>query len=253
VGTVQNREFWERQSTLPGLRSVIDPNDLRGTKSAYLDQLHKAALSHYGRFRSHDRVLDFGCGSGRIARWLAPRVATVHAVDGHRAMLERARTELAAAALDNLLLCPYDGANLPFAPAAFDTVTGVWVLQHIVDEAELANVLRELARIVRHGGQALFIERVGDDSEEPWMPPGTIIRRPVEVYLRLFGAAGLPCVRTQPIWDGGAIWHRALVDRLVLSGRLPQWLFKAVARVDLFVRRRPIGEWNDHVFLCSRL
>jgi len=251
---VRNREFWQQQSGLPGLRSVIDPNDVRGHKNAYLDALHKAALARHGRFRSAGRALDFGCGFGRIARWLSSRVATVHAVDGHRGMLVRARRELAAATLDNVLFCPYDGARLPFAAGIFDTVTGVWVLQHILDETELATVLGELARVTRPGGEMLFIERVADDPVEPWMPPGTIIRRPAQGYARLFAAAELRCRVAQPICDGGPIWHEEHVDRLVRSGRLPRWLFPAVARVDLLVRRRvTVGDWTDHLFVCTRL
>ena len=61
-------EFWEHQSGLPGLRSVIDPNDRRGWKTAYLDRLHKAAIARHLDFQPRDRVLDFGCGIGRIAR-----------------------------------------------------------------------------------------------------------------------------------------------------------------------------------------
>jgi SAM-dependent methyltransferase len=253
MGTVRSHEFWEHQSSLPGLRSVIDPNDRRGWKSAYLDRLHKAALARHLDFQRRDRVLDFGCGIGRITRWVAPRVATVHGIDGYRTMLERARSELVAARVRNVLVCAYDGARLPFQTAAFDKTTCVWVLQHIVDEIELSLVLAELARVSRPGAVLAFIERVSEQGEESWMPPETIVRRPVEVYAAAFASAHLSVKAAEPICDDGPIWHNRRIDRLVLGGRLPTRLFAAIAHIDLAVRRRrTVGSWTDHLFVCER-
>jgi SAM-dependent methyltransferase len=198
-------------------------------------------------------VLDFGCGIGRIALWLAPRVASVHGVDGYREMLERARREIAATAVRNVVVCPYDGARLPFRAGAFDRTTSVWVLQHITDDAELAIVLGELARTTRRGGIMAFIERVSEETEEAWMPPGTIARRRVDAYPALFADAGLRTRVATPICDAGPIWHGRRVDRLVLGGRIPSRIFGLIAWVDLFVRqRRTVGNWADHLFVCER-
>jgi len=245
------REFWDQQSELPGLRSVIDPNDRRGWKTAYIDRLHKAALATSVSFDRRDHVLDFGCGIGRIAHWLAPRVATVHGVDGYRAMVERARRELES--VDNVLVCTYDGSRLPLRGEAFDKTTCVWVLQHVVDEAALAVVIGELARVSKRGAVLAFIERVSDEREEPWMPAGTIARRPLDAYAAAFGAAGLRITTAAPICDDGPIWHNRALDRLVLGGRVPTRLFPAIARVDLAVRRRrTVGRWTDHLLVCER-
>ena len=246
-------EFWEHQSSLPGLRAVIDPNDRRGWKSAYLDSLHKAALSRHVPFGRTDHVLDFGCGIGRIVRWLAPRVATVHGVDGYLPMLRRAHDDVAAEGIANVVLCAYDGTRLPLRTATFDRITCVWVLQHIVDDVELAVVLAELARVTRPGGCLAFIERISDERQEPWMPAGTIARRPPGRYPTLFAQAGLRTTVADPICDDGPIWHRGLIDRLVLRGRLPSRVFPAIARIDLRIRRlRTVGGWSDHVFVCRR-
>ena len=235
------------------MRSVIDPNDRRGWKSAYLDRLHKAALARHLDFQPRDHVLDFGCGIGRITRWVASRVATVHGIDGYRTMLIRGRAELARDGVRNVVLCPYDGTRLPLRSAAFDKTTCVWVLQHILEAEELAAVLAELARVSRDGAKLAFIERVSDQSEEPWMPAGTIVRRRVEVYAAAFERAGLRLERAEPICDDGPIWHNRWIDRLVLGGRLPTRLFAAMARVDIAIRRRrTIGNWTDQLFLCAR-
>ena len=246
-------EFWEHQSGLPGLRSVIDPNDRRGWKSAYLDRLHKAALARHLDFQPSDRVLDFGCGIGRIARWVAPRVASVHGIDGYRTMLTRARDELAADGVRNVLVCPYDGTRLPLRTAAFEKMTCVWVLQHILGDDELAMVLAELVRVSRPGATLAFIERVSEQPDESWMPAATIIRRRLDLYAAAFANAGLVLRKAEPICDEGPIWHNRWVDRLVLDGRLPTRLFAAIAQVDLVVRRRrTIGNWSDHLFFCAR-
>jgi SAM-dependent methyltransferase len=249
---MQNRTFWDQQAALPGLRSVIDPNDLRGHRNAYLDCLHKTVLRRAGRFASRHRVLDFGCGPGRISRWLAARVATVHAVDGSLDMVRRARREVGAE-VRNVLFCPYDGVYLPLRPASFDRLTAIWVLQHVVDETSLSEVLGELARVLRPAGRALFMERISDDPVEPWTRPELLVRRPLAVYERFFEKAGLVLERAIPVWDEGPVWHRARVERLLVAGRIPRGLFPVIAYLDLFLRpRSPFGNWTDYLLVCGK-
>jgi ubiquinone/menaquinone biosynthesis C-methylase UbiE len=101
-------------------------------------------------------VLDAGCGTGRIARYLADRGCTVRGVDLSPGMLAMARR-------DHPDLDVREGSltDLPFRAHAFDGVLLWFSLIHLPDD-ELPCALEEAARVVRPGGLVLVAFQVGD-------------------------------------------------------------------------------------------
>jgi SAM-dependent methyltransferase len=94
------------------------------------------------------RVLDVGCGPGRLAAELAEHGLDVTAVDLDPAMVRRAADRLAGRARVEAA----DVASLPFPDGAFDLVVSTLSLHHWADpEAGLA----EIARVIGHDGRAL--------------------------------------------------------------------------------------------------
>jgi methionine biosynthesis protein MetW len=90
-------------------------------------------------------LLDVGCGRGAVAAALAPRFREVQAVDGDPEALEVAR----ARGIETRLL-DLDARALPFEDARFDAVLCLEVIEHLRDPEGL---VRELARVMREGGQ----------------------------------------------------------------------------------------------------
>jgi SAM-dependent methyltransferase len=91
-------------------------------------------------------VLDAGCGAGRFAEVVAGMGARLAAVDLSSAV-EACRSNLAPRAP---LICQASIYDLPFAPASFDYVYSIGVIQHTPDPLR---AVRCLARLVRPGGQ----------------------------------------------------------------------------------------------------
>lgn len=92
-------------------------------------------------------VLDAGCGAGRFSEIAAERGAHVVALD-NSAAVDAAAQNLAAH--PNVDLVQGDLADPPFAPASFDRVFSIGVLQHTPDPyATLASVLS----LCRPGGR----------------------------------------------------------------------------------------------------
>ncbi len=99
--------------------------------------------------------LEYGCGTGRITRWLAGRFERVWACDISEPHLKLAREYLAGAGCGNVELALVSGvASLDELPSA-DLVFSVIVLQHNPPPL-IAHVLRRLLDVLRPGGVAFF-------------------------------------------------------------------------------------------------
>ena len=109
------------------------------------------------------RVLDVGCGTGRLSRLLAERGAKVWGVDPSGEMLEQARER-----------APH-GAGfkrgraeaLPFRDAWFDRAV-LWLVVHLVDRGR---AVPELGRVLGPGGRAVIATFRPEYFERMWLAP----------------------------------------------------------------------------------
>jgi ubiquinone/menaquinone biosynthesis C-methylase UbiE len=104
-----------------------------------------------GRPLKRERVLDFGCGVGRLAPALSEEYGTYVGVDISRGMIERARRLNRGLSNAEFLLSEEEG--LPqFEDESFDAVFSFLVLQHFPNRRMIRAYLREFARILAPGG-----------------------------------------------------------------------------------------------------
>jgi SAM-dependent methyltransferase len=96
-----------------------------------------------------DRVLDFGCGAGRLTNALAAHVKEVVGVDIAQSMIDEAHRINQHP--DRIDFVAYDGHRLPFADESFDAVVSLISIQHSPPAVQLASLV-ELQRVVRPGG-----------------------------------------------------------------------------------------------------
>lgn len=103
-----------------------------------------------------DRVLEVGCGSGRLATELACRHGLdVTGVDLDPAMIGVARAHVGACrdGHPRPAFAVGDAASLPFPDASFDVVVSTLSMHHWADPAA---GLAEIARVLRPSGRALI-------------------------------------------------------------------------------------------------
>jgi SAM-dependent methyltransferase len=99
------------------------------------------------------RVLEIGCGAGRVTKALASVFGEVHAVDVSPEMIRLAREKLEATA--NVHLYVNSGIDLAVLPdVPFHFAFSFIVFQHIPDKAVIENYIREVYRVLAPG--ALF-------------------------------------------------------------------------------------------------
>jgi len=116
------------------------------------------------------RVLDFGCGIGRLETYLAPHCREMHGVDVSAEMLARARQRLTA--VKNVHLHQLSAPKLPmFGDGFFDFAFAMLVFHHLAKQDTFL-VLREFGRVLRPGGRFfanfpnLLSERYGTVFED---------------------------------------------------------------------------------------
>jgi len=117
------------------------------------------------------RVLEIGCGAGRMTRPLAELFGEVHAVDVIGEMVARARQALAGH--PNAHVYRNNGRDLRVVPRRpFDFSFSVIVFQHIASYEVIENYVREVHRLLRPG--ALFKFQVqGCLNIDPVSPDNT--------------------------------------------------------------------------------
>jgi ubiquinone/menaquinone biosynthesis C-methylase UbiE len=133
------------------------------------------------------RVLDLGCGTGRLL------VAAAHALpDATLVGLDRSAAMLAVArhAAPGAILVRGTAERLPFAGATFDLVSATFAARHWADPG---GALAQIRRVLRPGGAAVFADAFDR------APPRRVVRRGPARFLpprwaALFDRAGLRVV-----------------------------------------------------------
>jgi len=107
------------------------------------------------------RIVDFGCGSGANTALLTNRGAHVWAIDISEDLLRLGRRRLAVSGRDGgATFIAASAHDLPFPDSSIDVVFGMAILHHL----DLDLVSREVRRVLRPGGRAIFKEPVRNSA-----------------------------------------------------------------------------------------
>jgi ubiquinone/menaquinone biosynthesis C-methylase UbiE len=157
LGLQELRDSWESMGESDPLWAVLtDPGKRNGRWD--VEEFMSTGVTDVGWIAEQvarlglslgKRVLDFGCGVGRLSNALAEHATEVVGVDIARSMIEVAkRVNRRPGQVD---FVHYDGQTLPFANETFDGAISMIVLQHAPLAVQLGCLL-ELIRVIRPGG-----------------------------------------------------------------------------------------------------
>ena len=139
-----------------GLQREIER--LEAQSMAFSDEL--AAEAKLLSLKPGLKVLDAGCGSGAIMRWIAKLVAPtkVIGIDKDPTFLQAARKEAERQRVRNVDFREVDVHGMEFADASFDLTYCRLVLPFVKDPL---GALLELKRVTRPGGRVAIVEPTG--------------------------------------------------------------------------------------------
>ena len=165
---------------------------------AYDESIAEHVMAHLTRRRAElvcslaagGRVLDVGCGTGRLLASL-PQEFEPTGADVSQAMLDKAQGQ-------GVAVVKASGHSLPFADDSFDVVTTFAVLHHLIEPDRVRAMLKEMARVVKPSGAVvawdhnplnpywrILMARVPQDQgDERLVPARTIVRALREAGMR---------------------------------------------------------------------
>lgn len=201
-----------------------------------------------------ETVLDCGCGAGDLANHIAATAARVAAFDlsGESVKLMHARAERLGRRPPGGLTSVME--RLPFADATFDAAVGSSILHHV----DVEDALREVKRVLKPGGRAVFIEN---------QVTNPVLRLARDKLTGRFGVARLGTIDEHPLTkrDYAAIARLfpgmrlhypdfrffGLISRNVLRYERALWLAKLFAKLDAWIYRfvPPLRRYGYHVII----
>ena len=162
--------------------------ETRGQSWGYLSVVRTLMDEVY--LQSGETILDVGCGSGVVDRWLARHTKQrypITGVDVNRYLLREAAALIQKDGLDDVITLQEGNAEaLPFPDHSFDVVMSYTVLE----EGNANNMLSEMVRVVKPGGRVAVMVR---SLDVPWsvnVPLRPELKTKVEIPRGFVGAHG---------------------------------------------------------------
>ncbi|HET9813262.1 MAG TPA: class I SAM-dependent methyltransferase [Sphingomicrobium sp.] len=153
---------------------------------------------------------DLGCGSGRWAALVAPRVGLLHCIDPAAAALDVCRASLAGASNVRFHLAAADA--LPLADGSQDFGYSLGVLHHIPDTGR---AMRDAARKLKPGAPFLVYLYYSFDNRPAWF---TALWRLSDIGRRLISRLPFPLRKgVTTVIAAGVYWP------LSRAARLAEW------------------------------
>jgi SAM-dependent methyltransferase len=146
--------FWAVLNSPSKRHGGWDPAEFFATGKPEIDSLMKSAVE-VGLPHQRESVLDFGCGVGRMARWLASHFENYTGVDISESMIAQAREWNRHCTRCRFILNTTGDLRI-FESASIDLIYSRFVLQHLPSRALVESCLRDFIRVLKPEGLLVF-------------------------------------------------------------------------------------------------
>jgi SAM-dependent methyltransferase len=228
----------ERERAFHNARFTEETREAQG-KYYFAVKLGQAAFEARVRELAAGRdALEYGCGANAMAFGLAPIARSVTGIDISDVATRDASLAAAAQGLRNASFIAMNAEAMSFPDASFDLVYGRGIIHHL----DLERAYAEIARVLRPGGEAIFMEPLGHNllinSYRRLTPAARtvdehpLLRQDFELARRFFGGVstvhyGLTTLLSVPLRDtppGEALLRiTSALDRLLFTLPALRW------------------------------
>lgn len=196
------KKFWEIRAGLAGEKLAVNLGTNEAQSAAQLEKIFSALGP------SDRKIMDLGCGTGRLALPLAEAGKQVTAVDYVEPLLAALAEEAKNKGLQNIqTFCAACTDPLPVAYGSFDAVL-ISGLMTYLNDPEVDLLIANAARLIRPEGKIIVRESVGtqgrfevDKFSEELKAEYQAIYRPTEDIEARFGAKGFFYVRSEKLYQ----------------------------------------------------
>ncbi len=214
----------------------------RCPNSLHAEQHLDALVAEFAENRD---ILDYGCLDGAMTpRYLQMKPRSITGIDISTNGIAKANSNWGHAAK----FCMGDVHKMPFPDQSFDVVVGRSILHHL----DLPLAYKEILRVLRPGGRAIFMEPLGDN-------PGAKLLRALTPTTRTADEKALSrnnIVQADCLFAGSShlFFNLVSVPTALLTSLTPlgpdNFLLRAADRFDRFFAQTPLKYWMRSVVLC---
>ena len=170
------QKYWDTRYDLQRYKTVCHCSYSDKEFEIKTKETRKVIIDHFKNLFTSKKVLDIGCGYGRLISILLLIASQVYGIDISPWAITEARKHIKNATFDT-----YDGKTIPFSDGFFEGALSWTVLQHIPGD-EIENICREISRILKPESALMLYE-----NTSTWIPDKPHIWfRSYEEYIALF-------------------------------------------------------------------
>ena len=132
-------------------------DDTRLSQYKYYHAIRDCLARHESRWMDlsvNADVLEYGCGAGEKTLRAGQVARSAWGIDISDVAMDHANRRAQERGLTNVRFAPMNAEELAFEDKSFDLVFGSGILHHL----DLNRSFREIARVLRPGGRAVFVE-----------------------------------------------------------------------------------------------
>jgi len=239
-------KYWDGLAALGPEASVIDPNDKRGVKNAYIKFLRDEQIwTIFNTLENDSLVLDFGCGSGNISSYLSNMGLRTIGIDISIELLKLASNNVNKE-VSNFI--HYDGKSIPIESNQFSGAVTYVVLSYITEDDELKNILKQILCSLKPGAKFVVIEQTKGKAKI--CDDGNKLQRTKKSYIDIFSEIGFKVNQTKDIRSGHFLFLYAL--RYGLMGKKSFVRLKNIEKKLIKLIPIPKFDYRETLFVLSK-
>jgi len=140
-------QYWKSSSFEHAKKLILSPDGSTPTNEKFNNagQFDAEFISDY--VKKDYEIVDYGCGIGRVAKFLSKKVRVINAIDISTEMLDHAKKFCKEC--KNINFIPTSGIRIPLEDKSVDFIYSIITLQH-VEKEDAFLILREFNRILKN-------------------------------------------------------------------------------------------------------